>query len=121
MHSTKLMRKEYFKSIHQMQFLLINQFIISLNLLTMVFVFCYISMFCFLLLLLFYFPVKRFNEIFYLTFQINYRTSVVAGAATAAEFRFCDRHNRENFNRFGFVGSSWLSMLVFFFFLLALI
>lgn len=56
----------------------------------------------------FNFPVKCFSGIFYLTFQINYRTKSVAGAAV---FRFCDKHNRENFNRFGFVGSSWLAML----------
>lgn len=40
-----------------------------------------------------FYRMKCFN----LTIQLNYRTR--------AAFRFCDRHNRENFNRFGLVGS----------------
>lgn len=42
----------------------------------------------------------------------NYRAKAVAGAGAIAEFRFCDRHSRENFKRFDLVGSSWPSMFL---------
>lgn len=72
-----------------MQFLLIYQFIISFNLLTMAIIFATFLSYYIAVVVLFFLLNDLNDELFYFTFQINYRAkTVVAGAGADAVFRF---------------------------------